>query len=92
MHFAHLIPTLFVASTVATTFIGFKDTTCQNYHQEYKLVTAKQLEDIVLQEFPTQPDDPEASRSPISIPQDICPPNSDDTSRFVSLAKIGSWV
>ena len=75
----HILPVLFAASGLAAKFERFKDTSCQNYQKEYKLVTAKQQEDLVLQGYPTSKE--EKLFWPYT---EECPPNKDGTYRYVS--------
>lgn len=86
MQLQYLLPaTLFAASTLAAKFNGFSDTACQKYDGTYVAVTAAQLQDIVVQEWPTVAAIPEASRG-LSSPEDKkkCPSNEDDTYKWVS--------
>jgi hypothetical protein len=88
MQLQHVLPVvLFAASALAATFNGFSDTACQRYDGMYIPVTAAQLQDLVVQEWPTTEAVPEASRA-LTAPDDKkkCPPNEDDTYKWVSLA------
>ncbi|USP81993.1 hypothetical protein yc1106_09267 [Curvularia clavata] len=78
MQFRHILPALFVTSGLAAKFERFKDATCQNYAGKYSLVTEKQLEDLVVQGYPTARVEQNLS---LNFPD--CPSNKDDTFRFV---------
>ncbi|KAI4950410.1 hypothetical protein J4E91_004292 [Alternaria rosae] len=87
MQLQHILPAaLFAASTLAKKFNGFSDTACQKYDGTYVAVTAAQLQDIVVQEWPTVAAIPEASRG-LSSPEDKtkCPSNEDDTYKWISV-------
>jgi hypothetical protein len=86
MQLQHLIPAaFFAASALAATFNGFYDTECQRYGGTYIPVTAAQLQDLVVQEWPTAPVVGDASRF-LNWPGDEtkCPSNEDNTYKWVS--------
>jgi hypothetical protein len=75
----------FAASALAAKFNAFSDIACQQYDGTYIPVTGAQLQDIVLQEWPTVKTTPGASRGLITAAdRKNCPPNEDDTYKWVS--------
>jgi hypothetical protein len=86
MQFLHIIPALFAASTLATTFTGFQDISCQDAAGSLQFVSAADQERIVADTFATTEWDYEASRA--FSPPGSCPSNKDDTFKWVSFARV----
>lgn len=84
MHLLSFLPLVFLPSAYATTFHYFTDKTCQKYDGTYVTVTADELKDLAVQEYPTADVSPQASRF-LTTPDDKirCPSNSDDTFKWV---------
>ncbi|KAI4681808.1 uncharacterized protein J4E84_007404 [Alternaria hordeiaustralica] len=91
MQLQYLLPAAFLAaSTMAAKFNGFSNIACQQYDGTYIPLTATQLQDIVVKNWATTQEIPEASRS-FTAPDDrkLCPSNSDDTYKWVSIPQWG---
>jgi hypothetical protein len=81
-----VVPAAFLAaSALAAKFNAFSDIACQQYDGTYIPVTGSQLQDLVVQDWPTVNANPEASRGLTSAAdRKNCPPNEDDTYKWVS--------
>ena len=84
MHLTNVLPALFVASASAATFVGFIDNSCMRPDGRSIAISATELEDIVVNAFPSTPVAAEASRMwTTSDDQLRCPSNADDTYKWV---------
>lgn len=84
MQLTHFLTAAFAASALAATFNGFSDTSCEKYGRTYVTVTAAQLKDLAVQQYPAADKIPQASgflNTPIYKKK--CPSNSDDTYKWV---------
>ncbi|KAH4102145.1 hypothetical protein HBH46_130540 [Parastagonospora nodorum] len=78
-----LATTLFASSALAANFVGFSSAACQKGDGAYVQLSASQIQDYVVKNYPGSELIPTAS---LSFPNDkSCPSNTEDTYKYVSI-------